>query len=117
MEKKISLEEVPVLRLGGILKKKMDTKGLTISNLSKDCGISRTTIHNWIQGIGPSASNIPSLVKLCQYFNVSLEYLLFGKEFSTRFANKDEIVFQGKYNDFEGIYYVLIKRETTLKNI
>ena len=115
MEKKVILEEAPVLRLGKILKKKMEAKGITISGLSKECGISRTTIHNWIQGIGPSASNIPSLVKLCLYFNVSLEYLLFGKEFSIPLKNDEDIVFRGKYKDLEGLCSILIKRESIIK--
>ena len=109
------LKEAPVLRLGDILKKEMKVKGLTISHLSKECGISRTTIHNWIQGIGPSASNIPSLVKLCLYFNVSLEYLLFGKEFSIPFNNDEDIVFRGKYKDLEGLCSILIKKESIIK--
>jgi len=116
MEKKVILEEAPVLRLGKILKKNMEAKGITISGLSKECGISRTTIHNWIQGIGPSAINIPSLVKLCLYFDVSLEYLLFGKVFSKRLVNKDNIVFQGKYENLEGLCSILITREIIKKD-
>ena len=79
---------LPELKLGEVLKSEMKKKNLTISQLSKQCGISRTTIHNWIQGIGPSANNIPSLMKLCLYFEMSLEYLLFSLEFSTSFSKE-----------------------------
>ena len=111
------LKEAPVLRLGDILKKEMKVKGLTISHLSKECGISRTTIHNWIQGIGPSANNIPSLITLCLYFDVSLEYLLFGMEFSKRFNGENdessEMVYQGSYEDRGELYSIFIKRLKT----
>ncbi|MDC0253679.1 helix-turn-helix domain-containing protein [Bacteriovoracales bacterium] len=108
------LKEAPMLRLGDILKKEMKIKGLTISHLSKECGISRTTIHNWIQGIGPSANNIPSLITLCLYFDVSLEYLLFGMEFSKGFTGENdassEMVYQGNYEDRGELYSINIKR-------
>ena len=114
MEKKVILEEAPVLRLGKILKKNMEAKGITISGLSKECGISRTTIHNWIQGIGPSANNIPSLITLCLYFDISLEYLLFGMEFSKSFTGENdessEMVYQGNYEDRGELYSIYIKK-------
>ena len=107
-------ENTPSLKLGDILKKEMKIKGLTISNLSKDCGISRTTIHNWIQGIGPSSNNIPSLVKLCLYFDISLEYLLFGMEFSRRMSTDkndlDGVVYQGTYEDRGELFSIFVKR-------
>jgi transcriptional regulator with XRE-family HTH domain len=107
-------DNTPSLRLGEILKKEMKAKGLTISNLSKDCGISRTTIHNWIQGIGPSSNNIPVLVKLCLYFDISLEYLLFGMEFSRRMPTDkndlDGIVYQGTYEDRGELFSIFVKK-------
>ena len=113
VEKEV-LKETPALRLGDILKKEMKVKGLTISHLSKECGICRTTIHNWIQGIGPSANNIPSLITLCLYFDISLEYLLFGMEFSKRFDGGEdgpsEMVYQGSYEDRGELYSIFIKR-------
>ena len=107
--------DLPELKLGEILKSEMKKKSLTISQLSKQCGISRTTIHNWIQGIGPSANNIPSLMKLCLYFEMSLEYLLFGVEFSTSFAKdknggSDSLVYEGSFEDKGESYSVLINR-------
>jgi transcriptional regulator with XRE-family HTH domain len=107
-------ESTPGLKLGEILKKEMKIKGLTISNLSKECGISRTTIHNWIQGIGPSSNNIPSLVKLCLYFDISLEHLLFGMEFSRRMSSDkndlDGLVYQGTYEDRGELFSIFIKK-------
>jgi len=107
--------ELPELKLGEVLKSEMKKKNLTISQLSKQCGISRTTIHNWIQGIGPSANNIPSLMKLCLYFEMSLEYLLFSLELSTSFAkdktsDSDSKVYEGTFEDKGESYSVVINR-------
>ena len=107
--------DLPDLKLGDVLKLEMKRKNLTISQLSKQCGISRTTIHNWIQGIGPSANNIPSLMKLCIYFEVSLEYLLFGVEISNSFSKgtpeiSESIVYEGSFEDKGQSYSVVINR-------
>ena len=113
--------ELPELKLGEVLKSEMKKKNLTISQLSKHCGISRTTIHNWIQGIGPSANNIPSLMKLCLYFEMSLEYLLFSLEFSTSFAKdktsgSDSKVYEGTFEDKGESYSVVINRLENLED-
>ena len=113
--------ELPELKLGDVLKSEMKKKNLTISQLSKQCGISRTTIHNWIQGIGPSANNIPSLMKLCLYFEMSLEYLLFSLEFSTSFAKdktsrSDSKVYEGTFEDKGESYSVVINRLENLED-
>ena len=112
--------KLPELKLGEVLKSEMKKKNLTISQLSKQCGISRTTIHNWIQGIGPSANNIPSLMKLCLYFEMSLEYLLFSLEFSTSFAKdktsiSDSKVYEGTFEDKGESYSVVINRLENLE--
>ena len=106
---------LPNLKLGEVLKSEMKKKNVTISQLSKQSGISRTTIHNWIQGIGPSANNIPSLMKLCIYFEVSLEYLLFGLEISSSFSREkqpelDSVVYEGSFEDKGENYSVVINR-------
>ena len=113
--------ELPELKLGEVLKSEMKKKNLTISQLSKQCGISRTTIHNWIQGIGPSANNIPSLMKLCLYFEMSLEYLLFSLEFSTSFvkdktSGSDSKVYEGTFEDKGESYSVVINRLENLED-
>ena len=113
--------ELPELKLGEVLKSEMKKKNLTISQLSKQCGISRTTIHNWIQGIGPSANNIPSLMKLCLYFEMSLEYLLFSLELSTSFAKDktsgpDSKVYEGTFKDKGESYSVVINRLENLED-
>ena len=113
--------KLPELKLGEVLKSEMKKKNLTISQLSKQCGISRTTIHNWIQGIGPSANNIPSLMKLCLYFEMSLEYLLFSLEFSTSFvkdktSGSDSKVYEGTFEDKGESYSVVINRVENLED-
>lgn len=49
---------------------------LTISQLSKSIGIPSTTMYSWQNGIQPTAEK---LVKLADYFGVTIDYLV-GRE-------------------------------------
>lgn len=65
------------------LKELMEKKGFNIerrevSEFARSLGKKETTVHAWIKGRVPT---LPSDLKLlCQYFNISADYLLFGEE-------------------------------------
>lgn len=52
--------------------------GLTQIEIGRRIGYERKTIAAWING--DYAPNILALSRLCSVFNVSADYLLFGKE-------------------------------------
>lgn len=56
--------------------------GLTQTEVAKRIGWERKSVSNWIYG--DHAPDILALVRLCELFNVSADYLLFGKEKSMR---------------------------------
>lgn len=61
-------------RLRALMKK----KGVGVGELSKSIDYNRRTITFWLNGTtSPSAA---AIVALCKYFNVSADWLLFGKE-------------------------------------
>lgn len=52
--------------------------GVTAYKVSKDTGISQTTFSNWKSG--RSIPNSSNLQKLADYFGVTIDYLMTGKE-------------------------------------
>jgi len=67
------------VKLHVILKKLMKDKGVSSRSLSKECSIPLSTIGSYLSG--KKASYSPEhLDGLAQYFNVTLDYLLFGVE-------------------------------------
>lgn len=52
-------------------------KNLTYTALSKELNIPQTTMSNWLNR--GSKPNIEDLIKICDYFNVSLDYIM-GRE-------------------------------------
>lgn len=62
-----------------VLKKLMKERKTNMRRLADATGIGESTISDWIhRDISPSAV---SLMTLSDYFNVSIDYLLFGEEF------------------------------------
>lgn len=52
--------------------------GLTQKQIAKQIGYERKSVRAWIYG--DYVPNILALARLCSVFNVSADYLLFGKE-------------------------------------
>ena len=51
-----------------------DKRGLTDYRVSEDTGITRSTFTDW--KLGRSAPKVEKLMKLAEYFGVSIEYFL-----------------------------------------
>lgn len=49
-------------------------KGLTLIEMSNQLGIGKATINNY--ELGRSEPNISTLIKLAEYFDVSIDYLV-----------------------------------------
>ncbi len=58
--------------------KLLQLKGVTPYKVSKETGVSQSTLSDWKRGL--SAPKQDKLQKIADYFNVSLEYLMTGKE-------------------------------------
>lgn len=49
-------------------------KGITAYKLSQDLGVSKSVVHYWL--IGKTTPNAEYIIKLCNYFSCSADYLL-----------------------------------------
>lgn len=59
---------------------KLEEKNLIRADLCRALGISEGTVRNWKKGVMPAAD---TALKIAQYLDVSLEYLITGKEKGT----------------------------------
>tara|TARA_Y100001936_G_C15999309_1_gene626987 strand:- start:973 stop:1263 length:291 start_codon:yes stop_codon:yes gene_type:complete len=58
------------------LKRILEKNNITVAQLSRDTGVPRTNLHQWLTG---SAPNIEQAYKVANYFNMSLEELCIEK--------------------------------------
>lgn len=59
------------------LKALLKERNISVTDLAKKTGISRTTIQSWTAGAKPS---IYELDKLCDVFNMTLDELVFNRK-------------------------------------
>ncbi len=88
-------------RLEGLCK----DRGISINELSRRIGVSSKTVHTWVGKNGASPRRPDDLKKLCEFFDVSLEFLVFGEERSENI----EALFS-KSEIHTGLYEITIKR-------
>jgi transcriptional regulator with XRE-family HTH domain len=58
------------------LKSLIKQKEITVSELARRTEVPKSNILTWLSGANP---NIEQLDKVAQYFNVSIDYLAFGR--------------------------------------
>lgn len=74
---------------------------VTIGKLSKETGISKSSLHGYLQGAEASMGN---LIKLSEYFDVTLDFLVTGK--------KDELSEElMRFAIHDGLYEVTVKKK------
>lgn len=78
----------------------MRESNLTISSLSKKTGISKSSLHGYMNGAEPSMNN---LVKLAEHFDTSIDFLARGV-----IPGRDEELAKVKIH--EGLYEVVVKK-------
>jgi transcriptional regulator with XRE-family HTH domain len=79
----------------------MGSRRVSISQLSSETGISKSSLHGYLQGADASMSN---LVKLADYFDVSLDFLVSGKKNDL----SEELM---RFALHDGLYEVTIKKK------
>ena len=79
----------------------MESHKVTIGSLSKETGISKSSLHGYLQGAEASIGN---LIKLSDYFDVSLDFLATGK----KDAISEELM---RFAIHDGLYEVTVKKK------
>lgn len=77
-----------------------------INRIARELDISQSLISDWCNGVIPSGKSLCKLKKAAEYFDVTLEFLLFGKDASL----KSKAILCTEFID-EGIVYQLLVRK------
>src|SRR3989338_2659651 len=81
----------PELNVGKNLRRLMKQRhNITFDVLSKDTGIPKTSLFNLSNNIVPQSKRFYLLKRLANYFNISLDELMFGKVYEARNPNHFE---------------------------
>lgn len=75
-----------------ILKEKRKELGLTQQEVANKLNVTRQTISNW--EVGKSYPDIPTLIEISNFYNLSLDYMLKGDEQFMEKVKKDTKLFK-----------------------
>lgn len=62
------------INIGAALKEHRESKRLTLSQLSRECGISRQNLSRWEENI--VIPNVVSCIQLAKFYGITLDELL-----------------------------------------
>lgn len=77
------------MELKKTLRKLLNDNNVKVSQLAKSSGVPVQSIHNWLGGMSPR--NLDHVQKVAEYFEVSLDYLITGKQKEVLREFEDEI--------------------------
>lgn len=90
------------LKIAATLKKLMERNHFSLADISKETGVPKSTISDWLSNRSP---NPVQAVKVAKFFEVSLHYLLFGEE-----DTEEPLTKLIKQDVFTGTFEINIKR-------
>lgn len=99
--------EVMDIKLQEVLNREMKSRGDSVRTVSRETNVPTSTLHNWLQGVLPSAKNIHYLDKLGEYFNISISVLLFNKEDN---RGGEDILFSSTFVDGKSRYKIIVEK-------
>ncbi len=100
------LLNVEKLILNQILKRELERRSLSVNKLARECGISFSVLHSWVQGVSPSAKNLHLIKRLGEYLGLSTDALLWGEGVP---SNK-ETLYDASFSDEGRIYKLRIEK-------
>lgn len=83
------------MQLAKRLRELMRQHDLTVARLSKRTAIPVNTLHNWLSGQPPR--NITQVKSVADFLNVSVDFLVFGKELNLEPQAIPELLKSGQF--------------------
>lgn len=80
-------------------------RGIAVNELARRISISSKTVHEWVGSSGRLPRNPDHIKALAQFFNVGVEFLLFGEE---NHINLESLISKSEIHT--GLYEISIRR-------
>lgn len=95
------------IKLDEILKKELERRKLSINEVAKECNISPSVLHGWINGTLPSAKNLHHIQTLSKFLGLSTDKMLFS---SQEDSTSRLILFSSTFMDGDTQYKLTIEK-------
>lgn len=93
--------------LAEVIKREMKNRDISLTELSEETGIAKSTLHGWLASAVPNGRNLHLVNRLCDFFQISLEELLFGQR---RDLDDNVVIFNSEFRDGDSIYRFIVEK-------
>jgi transcriptional regulator with XRE-family HTH domain len=93
--------------LAEAIRREMKNRDISLTELSEETGIAKSTLHGWSTSAIPNGRNLHLVNRLCEYFKISLEELLFSQRTE---LSEDIIIFNTEFKDGEARYRFIVEK-------
>lgn len=95
------------MKLKEVLTRELKARNISLQELSHSCGIPRSVLHGWMNGVRPSGKNLELLLNLSEKLGLSIDTLLFN---SKSVHKNSTIVMSVEFKDGDGHYNLTIEK-------
>ena len=99
--------------LAEVMRREMKNRDTSLTVLSEMTGIAKSTLHGWLSGVIPNGRNLHLVSRLCGFFQISLDELLFNQR---RNCCEDVVIFNSEFKDGDSSYRFIIEKICKKKN-
>ena len=96
------------VRLDSIIKAQLTARKMNANQLCKELSIPQSVMSGWLNGVAPSAKNLPLIKKLAEYFDLPVSILLFNEKEGDE--NRPSILFSSTFKDGNTRYRLIIEK-------
>lgn len=101
------------IKLKDSLKKELNRRNLSITELAKDCDIPVSVLHGWVKGTLPSAKNLHLIKVLSEHLKIPVDQMLFSG--SDEDKRSHLILFSSTFMDGNTQYKLTIEKMKDVK--
>lgn len=95
------------MQLKEVLQRQLKSRNESLNSLSRNCGISLSVLHGWVNGVLPSAKNLHHIQVLADYFGISVSMLLFNIRDE---KSNSTVLFNSEFSDGNTRYRLLVEK-------
>lgn len=97
------------VKLAQVLNRELKVRNESVNSLASACGIPSSTLHNWVQGVLPTAKNLHHIKALADHLGLTVTTLLFNVK-DNNLGNS--ILFSSQFVDGDMRYRLTIEKES-----
>jgi transcriptional regulator with XRE-family HTH domain len=97
------------LRLADVLTTELKNRRISAAEVCRELGIPKSVFSGWLNGVSPSAKNLPLIRKLASFLDLPIDILLFNTK-TDETGEASTVLFSSTFKDEKHRYKLTIEK-------